>query len=85
MLPVRVPPFIVATTLMLLDFVISDHGLPQATLEVKVYRRLSDTSFRLMRKEAEAFSEATGLGTAALICKVFSCGQPSIQACERFL
>lgn len=64
----RVPRFVVTTTLMLLGFVISDHCLPQATLEVKVYRRLSNTSFRLMRKEAEAFSEATGLGTAALIC-----------------
>lgn len=45
---------------MLLGFVVSDHCFPQAMLEVKVYRRLSDTSLGLMRKEAEAFSEVRG-------------------------
>lgn len=32
--------------------------LPQATLEVKVYRRLSDAEFRLIQKEGKAFAEA---------------------------
>lgn len=46
----RVPPLVVTTTLMLMALVISDHCLPQATLEMKVYRRLSDAEFRLPRR-----------------------------------
>ncbi|MCW2068345.1 UNVERIFIED_ORG: hypothetical protein M2420_003716 [Stenotrophomonas maltophilia] len=54
----RVPPVVITTTLMVMGLVIADHYLPRATLEVKVYRRLSDAEFRIMRKEAEAFAEA---------------------------
>ncbi|MBD3683689.1 hypothetical protein H3005_17675 [Stenotrophomonas sp. Br8] len=43
---------------MLMAPAISDHCLPQATLEVKVYRRLSDAEFRLIQKEGKAFAEA---------------------------
>lgn len=56
----RVPPEVVTTTLMVMGMVIADHYLPQATLEVQVYRRLSDAEFRLMREEAEAFAKARG-------------------------
>ncbi len=45
---------------MVMGMVIADHYLPQATLEVQVYRRLSDAEFRLMREEAEAFAKARG-------------------------
>lgn len=54
----RVPPEVVTTTLMVMGMVIAYHCLPQATLEVQVYRRLSNAEFRLMRKEAEAFAKA---------------------------
>jgi len=53
----RVPPLVVTTTLMLIGLVISDHYLPQAKAEGRVYHRLSDAEFRLMRKEVEAFAE----------------------------
>lgn len=56
----RVPPVVITTTLMLMGIVIADHYLPQATLEVQVYRRLSDAEFSLMRKDAEAFAKARG-------------------------
>lgn len=56
----RVPPVVVTSTLMVMGLVISDYFLPQATLEVKAYRRVSDYSFELMRQEAEAFAEARG-------------------------
>jgi hypothetical protein len=56
----RVPPVVVAATLMVMGLMISDYYLPQATLEVKVYRRLSDYSFGVMREEVEAFAEARG-------------------------
>lgn len=56
----KVPPEVVTTTLMVMGMVIADHYLPQATLEVQVYRRLSDAELRLMRKEAEAFAKARG-------------------------
>ncbi|MEG0192099.1 MAG: hypothetical protein RR698_02915 [Stenotrophomonas sp.] len=56
----RVPPVVVTSTLMVMGLVISDYYLPQATLEVKAYRRLSDYSFGVMRKEAEAFAQARG-------------------------
>lgn len=56
----RVPPVIVTSTLMVMGLVISDYYLPQATLEVKAYRRLSDYSFGVMRQEAEAFAAARG-------------------------
>ncbi|AWH24003.1 hypothetical protein C1932_02115 [Stenotrophomonas sp. YAU14D1_LEIMI4_1] len=45
---------------MVMGLVISDYFLPQATLEVKAYRRLSDYSFGVMRQEAEAFAQARG-------------------------
>ncbi|AWH16221.1 hypothetical protein C1922_02205 [Stenotrophomonas sp. ZAC14D2_NAIMI4_7] len=45
---------------MVMGLVISDYYLPQATLEVKAYRSLSDYSFGVMRQEAEAFAEARG-------------------------
>ncbi|MBA0385593.1 hypothetical protein B9Y76_01565 [Stenotrophomonas maltophilia] len=45
---------------MVMGMVIADHYLPQATLEMQVYRMLSDAKFRLMRKEAEAFAKARG-------------------------
>ncbi|WP_206746987.1 hypothetical protein, partial [Stenotrophomonas maltophilia] len=54
------PPFVVTAALMLMAQVISYHCLPQATLKVKGYRRLSDTEFRFMRKEVEEFAEADG-------------------------
>lgn len=54
----RLPPAAVTTTLMVMGVVIVDHYLPQATLDLKVYRSLSDAEFRLMRKEAEAFAKA---------------------------
>lgn len=53
----RVPPEVVTATLMVMVMVIADHYLPQSTLAVQVYRRLSDAEFRLMRKEAEAFAK----------------------------
>ncbi|MCU1000348.1 hypothetical protein JAK44_05145 [Stenotrophomonas maltophilia] len=56
----RVPPEIVTTTLMVMGMVMADHYLPQATLEVQVYPRLSDAEFSLMRKEAKAFAKARG-------------------------
>lgn len=56
----KVPPEVVTTTLMVMGMVIADHYLPQATLEMQVYRMLSDAKFRLMRKEAEAFAKARG-------------------------
>lgn len=56
----RVPPVVVTSTLMVMALVISDYFLPQATLEVKAYRRLSDYSFGVMREEAEAFAQARG-------------------------
>lgn len=56
----RVPPVVVTSTLMVMGLVISDYFLPQATLEVKAYRRLSDYSFGVMREEAEAFADARG-------------------------
>ncbi|WP_159094482.1 hypothetical protein [Stenotrophomonas sp. YAU14D1_LEIMI4_1] len=56
----RVPPVVVTSTLMVMGLVISDYFLPQATLEVKAYRRLSDYSFGVMRQEAEAFAQARG-------------------------
>lgn len=45
---------------MVVGLVISDYFLPQAALEVKAYRRLSDYSFGVMREEAEAFAQARG-------------------------
>lgn len=45
---------------MVIGMVIADHYLPRDTLEVQVYRRLSDAEFMLMRKEAEAFAKARG-------------------------
>ncbi|AWH31764.1 hypothetical protein C1930_02180 [Stenotrophomonas sp. SAU14A_NAIMI4_8] len=45
---------------MVMGLVFSDYLLPQATLEVKAYRRLSDYSFGVMRQEAEAFAQARG-------------------------
>jgi len=59
-LPMRVPPVVVTSTLMVMGLVISDYFLPQAALEVKAYRRLSDYSFGVMRDEAEAFALARG-------------------------
>jgi len=56
----RVPPAVVTSTLMGMGLVISDYFLPQAALEVKAYRRLSDYSFGVMREEAEAFARARG-------------------------
>ncbi len=56
----RVPPVVVTSTLMVMGLVISDYYLPQAALEVKAYRRLSDCSFGVMRVEAKAFAEARG-------------------------
>jgi len=56
----RVPPVVVTSTLMVMGLVISDYFLPQATLEVKAYRRVSDYSFGLMRMEAAAFAQARG-------------------------
>lgn len=56
----RVPPVVVTSTLMVMGLVVSDYFLPQATLEVKAYRRLSDYSFGVMREEAKAFAEARG-------------------------
>lgn len=58
--PMRVPPVVVTSTLMVMGLVISDYFLPQATLEVKAYRRVSDYSFGLMRMEAAAFAQARG-------------------------
>lgn len=43
-----------------MGLVISDYFLPQATLEVKAYRRVSDYSFGVMREEANAFAQARG-------------------------
>ena len=51
---------VVTSTLMVMGLVISDYYLPQATLEVKAYRSLSDYSFGVMRQEAEAFAQARG-------------------------
>ena len=56
----RVPPVVITSTLMVVGLVISDYFLPQAALEVKAYRRLSDYSFGVMREEAEAFAQARG-------------------------
>lgn len=56
----RVPPVVVTSTLMVMGLVISDYFLPQATLEVKAYRRVSDYSFGAMREEAKAFAQARG-------------------------
>lgn len=56
----RVPPVVVTSTLMVMGLVISDYYLPQATLEVNAYRRLSDYSFGVMREEAKAFAQARG-------------------------
>lgn len=56
----RVPPVVVTSTLMVMGLVISDYFLPQATLEVKAYRKLSDYSFGVMREEAAAFAKARG-------------------------
>ncbi|MBK0024998.1 hypothetical protein IAE57_02385 [Stenotrophomonas sp. S48] len=56
----RVPPVVVTSTLMVMGLVIADYFLPQATLEVKAYRRLSDYSFEVMREEAKAFAQARG-------------------------
>lgn len=54
----RLPPVVITTTLMVMGVVIADHSFPQATRDVKAYRRLSDAEFRLMQKEAEAFAKA---------------------------
>lgn len=54
----RVPPEVVTAKLMVMGIVIADHELPQATLEVQVYCKLSDASFGHMLKEAEAFAKA---------------------------
>lgn len=48
--PMRVPPEVVTTTLLVMGMLIADHYLSQTTLEVQVYRRLSGAEFRLMRK-----------------------------------
>lgn len=56
----RVPPVVLTSTLMVMGLVISDYFLPQATLEVKAYRSLSDYSVGVMRQEAEAFAQARG-------------------------
>lgn len=51
---------VVTSTLMVMGLVIADYYLPQATLEVRAYRGLSDYSFGVMREEAKAFAEARG-------------------------
>lgn len=56
----RVPPVVVTSTLMVVGLVISDYFLPQATLDVRAYRGLSDYSFGVMREEANAFAQARG-------------------------
>ena len=58
----KVPPFVVTAALMLMAPVISYHCPPEATLKVKGYLRLSNTEFRPMRKEGNAFAEARSHG-----------------------
>lgn len=58
----RMPPAVAIIAAMLLGLVIGDKYLPDAPLEMKAYRKLSDAAFRRMREEAETITRTRGGG-----------------------
>lgn len=56
----RTPPAVAIITAVLLGLVIGDRYLPDAPLDMKAYRKLSDAAFRRMREEAETITRTRG-------------------------
>lgn len=58
----RMPPAAAIIAAMLLGLVIGDKYVPDARLEMKTYRKLSDAAFRPMLEEAETIARTRGGG-----------------------